>query len=152
MTILRKIYIGYGNLMNNYSDPRTKNLFLMDSPFPTIAMSLLYIFSVKVSQLSNGRMTTWNLNIYTRFSYTQVLGPRLMANRKPLKHARTIQLLYNTVHLIINVYLLREALACGWLSFYSFTCQPVDFSNSALALRVSSCYDEIFKAFLFTQN
>lgn len=51
MTILRKFYLAYRDVMENKSDPRTSNWFMMDSPFPTIAISLFYIFSVNVSHI-----------------------------------------------------------------------------------------------------
>lgn len=35
--------------MDNKSDPRTRDYPLMDSPFPTIAISLTYAYFVKVS-------------------------------------------------------------------------------------------------------
>jgi hypothetical protein len=73
----------------------------------------------------------------------QVLGPQLMKNQKPLRSAKKIQLLYNTIHLVINIFLLREAILCGWMTTYSFRCQSVDFSHSELAMRVSSNYSVV---------
>lgn len=35
--------------MEQKSDPRTRNWFMMNSPFPTIALSAAYIITVKVS-------------------------------------------------------------------------------------------------------
>jgi hypothetical protein len=52
MDIVHKIYYGWRDLMDNKSDPRTKNWFMMDSPLPTIAISAGYIFAVKVSDLN----------------------------------------------------------------------------------------------------
>lgn len=43
------IYEGWRDLMDNKSDPRVKDWFLMSSPFPTIAISLTYAYFVKVS-------------------------------------------------------------------------------------------------------
>lgn len=44
-----EIYAGWRDLMDNKSDPRTRDWMLMSSPFPTIALSLTYAYCVKVS-------------------------------------------------------------------------------------------------------
>ena len=49
MDIMNNVYAGWRDLMDNKSDPRTRNWFMMDSPLPTIAISATYIFAVKVS-------------------------------------------------------------------------------------------------------
>ena len=36
------------------------------------------------------------------------------------------------------IYLLFQYMASGWAGHYSFRCQPVDYSNSPMALRVST--------------
>ncbi|KAG5678524.1 hypothetical protein PVAND_008191 [Polypedilum vanderplanki] len=112
MDIVNRIYEGWRDLMDNKSDPRTKNWFLMDSPFPTILISAIYIFSVKI------------------------IGPQIMKNRKPY-NAKKLQLYYNVFHLIINIYLFYEACTNGWLVNYSFRCQPVDFSMSGTPYRIA---------------
>lgn len=66
----------------------------------------------------------------------QIIGPRLMENRKPF-NVRTLQLWYNIIHLAINVYLFHEAAMTGWLTGdNSYRCQPVDFSNTGMPYRV----------------
>uniref|UniRef100_A0A1I8MXD3 Uncharacterized protein n=1 Tax=Musca domestica TaxID=7370 RepID=A0A1I8MXD3_MUSDO len=47
--LLTSIYDGWRDLMDNKSDPRTRDWFLMSSPFPTIAISITYAYIVKVS-------------------------------------------------------------------------------------------------------
>lgn len=67
----------------------------------------------------------------------QIIGPRLMANRKPF-NVRTLQLWYNIIHLAINIFLFREAAMTGWLTGdNSYRCQPVDFSNTGVPYRVA---------------
>lgn len=46
---LSQFYDGWRDLMDNKSDPRTRDYPLMSSPFPTIAISLAYAYFVKVS-------------------------------------------------------------------------------------------------------
>lgn len=45
---MSQFYAGWRDLMDNKSDPRTNEWFLMSSPFPTIAISLTYAYCVKV--------------------------------------------------------------------------------------------------------
>lgn len=45
------IYEGWRDLMDNKSDPRTREWLLMSSPFPTIAISLTYAYCVKVCRV-----------------------------------------------------------------------------------------------------
>lgn len=49
MEILNRIYENWRYIMDNKSDPRTRNWFMMTSPLPTIAISAAYIFTVKVN-------------------------------------------------------------------------------------------------------
>lgn len=51
MDILTRIYEAWRDVMENKSDPRTKDWFLMDSPLPTFAISAAYIIFVKVLQI-----------------------------------------------------------------------------------------------------
>lgn len=53
MALLKSIYDGYRDLMDNHADPRTTNWPLMSSPFPTMAISLCYAYFAKV-RLLNG--------------------------------------------------------------------------------------------------
>lgn len=48
MDFMNRFYEGWRDLMDNKSDPRTNEWFLMSSPFPTIAISLTYAYCVKV--------------------------------------------------------------------------------------------------------
>lgn len=50
MELLDRIVDGYHDLMDNQSDPRVNDWFLMSSPFPTLAICLTYVFTVKVSE------------------------------------------------------------------------------------------------------
>nr|CAI5859069.1 unnamed protein product [Callosobruchus analis] len=52
--------------------------------------------------------------------FSRVLGPKMMENRKP----------FNLRNVLIY-------LMSGWWGSYSFRCQPVDYSNDPMALRVS---------------
>lgn len=51
MILANKFYATWRDLMENKSDPRTTNWPLMDSPLPTIVISLTYIFTVTVRKI-----------------------------------------------------------------------------------------------------
>ncbi|KAK9500529.1 hypothetical protein O3M35_001780 [Rhynocoris fuscipes] len=115
-TIIQTIVDGYTDLMENQSDPRVKDWFLMSGPFPTIAICLSFVFIVKV------------------------LGPKLMENRKPFELKNTL-IVYNAIQVIISAWIFKELIHAGWFSTYSFRCEPVDYSNTPHALRVvATCY------------
>ncbi|KAG7197597.1 hypothetical protein KM043_016913 [Ampulex compressa] len=97
--------------MENRSDPRVNNWPMMNSPFPTLAICLFYAYFVKV------------------------LGPKLMENRKPL-NLRIIMIWYNFFQVIFSTWLFSESLV-GWGGRYSFRCEPVDYSNNPIALRIA---------------
>jgi hypothetical protein len=68
-----------------FADPRVKDWLLMSSPFPTIAISLSYVYCVKV------------------------LGPRMMANRKPMNLQRVL-IFYNIFQVLFNAWLFYEVM------------------------------------------
>lgn len=102
-----------------FPDKRVKDWFLMSGPLPTMAMCLSYAFIVKV------------------------LGPRLMRDRKPFQLRKTL-IIYNLLQVIFSSWIFYEAYDAAWGRDYSLRCQPVDFSSSPEALRVSlfcNCYN-----------
>lgn len=48
MDYIKNFYAGYRDLMDNKSDPRTSEWFLMSSPWPTAAICITYAICVKV--------------------------------------------------------------------------------------------------------
>ncbi|XP_034946031.1 elongation of very long chain fatty acids protein AAEL008004-like [Chelonus insularis] len=109
----KSISDNYRWLMDEKSDPRVNNWFLMSSPFPTLFICLSYAYFVKV------------------------LGPKIMENRKPFT-LRKVLLVYNFFQVLLSTWLFHEALASGWWNDYSFRCQPVDYSNKPKALRMAA--------------
>ncbi|KAF5284336.1 hypothetical protein FQA39_LY04629 [Lamprigera yunnana] len=103
---------GYRDIIENKSDPRVKNWFLMSSPFPTLCLCLTYACFVKM------------------------IGPKLMENRKPL-NLKYILVVYNLAQVIFSAWLCYESLMAGWLTHYSLRCQPVDYSYNPAALRMA---------------
>lgn len=105
---------------------------MMSSPLPTVAVSLSYICIAKVRSV-----TKWKVVKQIPIKrWSKILGPRLMRDRKAF-NIEKIQLAYNTVHLLINVYLFKEAAVTGWFAGYSYRCQPADFANHGTPMRVN---------------
>lgn len=103
----------YVNIVDSISDPRVNDWPLMDSPVPTLVMVTVYLYTVVL------------------------LGPRLMANRKPFQ-LRNILVVYNAAQVVFSLVMLWEHLMSGWLLDYSYKCQPVDYSHNPTALRMAN--------------
>lgn len=102
---------------------------MMSSPFPTLAICLLYAYFVRR------------------------LGPRMMENRKPYD-LKGVLIVYNLVQVVFSSWLFYEVFrqatrrprpltivflqSCvtGWMTTYSYRCQPVDYSTAPMAMRV----------------
>ncbi|XP_026475167.1 elongation of very long chain fatty acids protein AAEL008004 [Ctenocephalides felis] len=122
-TIIRSVWDGYHDLMDNKSDQRVNGWPMMSSPFPTLFICLSYAYFVKV------------------------IGPKLMENRKPFQLKYTL-IVYNLFQVIFSCWLFYESCASGWLTTYSFRCQPVDYSRSPEAMRmVHGCWWYYFSKF-----
>ncbi|XP_057332477.1 elongation of very long chain fatty acids protein AAEL008004-like [Microplitis mediator] len=111
-TIIKSIVRLYHYVNDEVSDPRTRDWFLMPTPWPGFAI----------------------LGFYLYFVFT--LGPRLMANRPPFKLDRVMQI-YNVIQIFLSGYLVYKALSLAWLRTYSFVCQPVDYSNDPRAIEIA---------------
>jgi hypothetical protein len=73
----------YTEILTTVSDPRVSDWPLMDSPIPTVVIVLVYLYSVTL------------------------LGPRLMANRKPFQ-LRNVLIAYNAFQVIFSLGMLYE--------------------------------------------
>ncbi|KAG5883064.1 hypothetical protein JTB14_030439 [Gonioctena quinquepunctata] len=102
----------YQDILQNKSDPRVRDWAMMSSPVPTVLICTFYAY------------------------FSKVLGPRIMENRKPFD-LRNILIIYNLVQTIFSAWIFYEYLMSGWWGSYSFRCQPVDYSRSPMAMRVS---------------
>lgn len=86
-------------------DPRLAHLPLIGSPLPVTLILVSYIY------------------------FVQVLGPRLMVDRKPFK-LRRVMMMYNLFMVILSISQFIRGGIYGWFGAYSYTCQPIDYSNS----------------------
>ncbi|CAH2310508.1 elongation of very long chain fatty acids 1 [Pelobates cultripes] len=100
----------YHNFMKG-ADERIYHYPLMQSPFLPAAILLSYVYFV----LS--------------------LGPRIMANRKPFD-LKPLMVVYNFALVGLSAFIVYEFLMSGWLTGYTWRCDPVDVSDSPMALRM----------------
>ncbi|CAD1469485.1 unnamed protein product, partial [Heterotrigona itama] len=64
-------------------------------------------------------------------------GPRYMKDKKPYE-LRTTLIVYNFIQVLLSIYLFYEGLMSGWLYEYNYRCQPVDYSNNPLSIRMAN--------------
>ncbi|XP_030760383.1 elongation of very long chain fatty acids protein AAEL008004-like [Sitophilus oryzae] len=113
----------YHDILQNKSDPRVKDWAMMSSPLPTLFICLFYAY------------------------FSRVLGPKVMENRKPF-NLRKLLIVYNLVQTLFSTWIFYEYLMSGWWGSYSFRCQPVDYSNDPMALRMArTCWWYYFSKF-----
>ncbi|XP_005795685.1 elongation of very long chain fatty acids protein 4-like [Xiphophorus maculatus] len=104
------------------------------------------VLSVHRWILENGdkRTDPWPL-VYSPVSVTLIFlgylcmiwaGSHLMKNRKPFE-LKIVLIVYNFAMVGFSAYMFYEFLVTSWLSNYSLLCQPVDYSNSPLPLRMA---------------
>lgn len=110
--IFTEMYDWYRDLMDNKSDPRVADWPMMSSPVPTLALCIFYAY------------------------FSKSLAPKLMEKRKPMD-LRNFLVVYNLFQTIFSTWIFYEYLQSGWWGHYSFRCQPVDYSNNPLALRMA---------------
>lgn len=82
-------------------DKRVDEWFMMDSIWPTIIVTVAYLYFVRV------------------------LGPTFMKERKPID-LKPLMMLYNIVQVLGSAWMFVNFLRGGWLYTYSYVCQAVD--------------------------
>ncbi|RNA21616.1 elongation of very long chain fatty acids 4 [Brachionus plicatilis] len=93
-------------------DDRVKNWLGMETPWLTLAILALYILSI------NGIK-------------------KYMSDRKPFE-LRIFMIVYNFIQVIASFYIFAEVAIVAIKSKYSMTCEPVNYSNNRLAVRMAS--------------
>ncbi|XP_076618285.1 very long chain fatty acid elongase AAEL008004-like [Colletes latitarsis] len=121
--LVQTVYDSYRDLMDNKSDPRVNDWPMMSDPLPTLFICLFYVYFVKV------------------------LGPKLMENRKPFDLKNTM-ILYNIFQVAFSTWMFTESTVNGWGGHYSLRCQPVDYSDDPMAVRMAhACWWYYFSKF-----
>ncbi|KAF7407168.1 hypothetical protein HZH66_001705 [Vespula vulgaris] len=95
-----------------FSDPRTKDWFLISGPGPILTILITYLY------------------------FSLSAGPKYMRDKKPYNLKNTL-IVYNFIQVLLSIYIVHEGLMSGWFYHYNFYCQPVDYSNDPVALRMT---------------
>ncbi|XP_046446996.1 elongation of very long chain fatty acids protein AAEL008004-like isoform X1 [Daphnia pulex] len=121
-SLVATVVDGY-NTIWDLRDRRVENWLFMGSPLSTLAICLSYVMLVKV----------W--------------GPAYMKNRPAFQFRRTL-VIYNAIQVIFSTWLFYEIAMSGWANSYSYRCQPVDYTDNPLAIRmVYACWWYYFSKF-----
>ncbi|XP_077284768.1 very long chain fatty acid elongase AAEL008004-like [Arctopsyche grandis] len=110
--MMSSLVAGYHDLLDNKSDPRVASWSMMNSPFPTMIICLSYAY------------------------FAKILGPKVMEDRKPFQ-LKNVLIVYNFLQVLFSSWLFYECCMSGWFTHYSFRCQPVDYSESPMAMRMA---------------
>lgn len=100
------------NTVMERSDPRVKDWLWMGSPFPTIAIAMLYLLFVRYV-------------------------PGYMENRKPLE-MKPFLFVYNTAIVLLNAYLANEMIQGMFSAGYNWICTPMEYSYHPSQLQIAS--------------
>ena len=101
------------NYWMTLADKRVENWPLMSSPFTTVVIGIGYTLMC-------------------------VLGPKLMSNHKPVNNLRPFIVAYNLFVAGLNLYIGLELLATSRLLNINWKCEPVNYSNDPVAVRIAS--------------
>ncbi|XP_063627894.1 very long chain fatty acid elongase AAEL008004-like [Cydia splendana] len=105
----------YYYLNEDIADPRTQNWFLMRTPWPGVAIIVLYLASV--------------------FYWL----PAFMRSRRAYD-LRGVIAVYNATQIIMCGYVVYKSLVLGWFSHYRLFCQPVDEGPNSVEYAWHVCY------------
>ncbi|XP_034287744.1 elongation of very long chain fatty acids protein 4 [Pantherophis guttatus] len=92
-------------------DKRVENWPMMQTPFPTLIISTLYLLAV------------W-------------LGPKWMKTREPFQF-RFLLIFYNFGMVLLNFYIFKELFMSSRARGYSYICQSVDYSDNEYEVRIA---------------
>ncbi|XP_062616544.1 elongation of very long chain fatty acids protein AAEL008004-like, partial [Saccostrea cucullata] len=103
----------YHYIVDDLSDPRTADWFMVRSPVSLFLSIGAYLYLVK-------------------------MGPVWMQSRKAYD-LKNIMIFYNFCMVALSAYMFHETLVTTWFnSNFSKVCQPVDYSNNPQALRLAN--------------
>ncbi|KAM6948305.1 ELOVL fatty acid elongase 8a [Aplochiton taeniatus] len=111
ITAWQKLQVFYQGILD-HGDNRTDGWLLVYSPLPITCIFLCYLFLV------------W-------------AGPKVMQKRQPV-NLKPILIVYNFAMVCLSAYMFYEFTASAWLASYSLLCQPVDYSDHPLAMRMAN--------------
>ncbi|XP_067008076.1 very long chain fatty acid elongase 7 [Anabrus simplex] len=109
---LQTMVDNFANFIEDKSDPRTRHWFMVENPLMLVMLLVLYLY------------------------FCTTAGPKFMKDRKPFE-LKNVLLAYNVFQVVFSCYLVWEGLHGGWMHYYNFRCQSVDYSDNPIALRMA---------------
>ncbi|KAL1490973.1 hypothetical protein ABEB36_011640 [Hypothenemus hampei] len=100
--LLKQAYNNYFYLMNEVSDPRSKELWIAASPVPILVL------------------------VYVWYQFVLSWGPKFMENRRPLE-IKPLMIVYNIVQVMGNAYILYYLFLS--INEIDWSCAEIDFSE-----------------------
>nr|XP_041571007.1 elongation of very long chain fatty acids protein 4 isoform X1 [Taeniopygia guttata] len=97
---------------SDVGDKRVDDWPLMQSPFPTLTISTIYL------------LTVW-------------LGPKWMKTREPFQ-LRFLLVVYNFGMVLLNFFIFKELFLSSRARGYSYVCQTVDYSDNVYEVRIAA--------------
>ena len=88
--------------LRDISHFRVDDWLLMSSPWPTLALCLLYYYIIRVA------------------------GPRFMKDREPL-NIQNLVVVYNLFQTLFSIWIFQKACRFWFTGKYNWLCQPVDY-------------------------
>ncbi len=140
---LKKIYFKKVNLINvqlSVSDPRVDSWMMMKSPMKTIGFMFAYLVSIRLIREHMANRKPFELRKFLIiYNFFQVCGSFYIFSEVCL----SIFVIQTCKKLLMNIFNQQfKLLLVAYLSNYSLVCQPVDYSNDPLAMRV--CFNIFF--------
>lgn len=112
MGSMRSLLNTYHYYLHHGADPRSKDWLLVSSPWPLLAIIILYLLLLR-------------------------FGPKFMANRKPFD-LKGVMVVYNLLVVVLSVYMFKELVITVWLNpKFNHFCALVDSSDDELSLRLA---------------
>ena len=100
----QKLLLFSTTTLRDISHFRVDGWLLMSSPWPTVALCLLYYYIIRVA------------------------GPRFMKDREPL-NIQNLVVVYNLVQTCISAWIFQKTCRFWLTGKYNWLCQPVDYSG-----------------------
>lgn len=102
----------YNLVFEERADTRTKDWFLVHDPLPPFLILVAYV--------------------------SFCLNAKKLSRKWPTYKLSGVLMIYNFALIVLSVYMTYEFFMSSYLAGYSLLCQPVDYTNSQLSLRMAS--------------
>lgn len=134
LVVFEKVYREWCILIDEKSDQRTKDLFLMSSPFYVLLTSVTYLILVKVRKniIKHAIVKHLYLSVFKKFLHN------FMKNREPPEKWKTYLQIYNMTHILgCTIFFIAVIYYMSTDETLKWRCIRIDRSSHGLPLLVS---------------